>query len=396
MTSGQHGERRIRCLWLTKGLGLGGVERLLVDMLPLVDHDRFQVDVAYVLPWKDNLRAPLEELGATVICLGRGGARSPRWVWELQSLLRRGRYDIVHSHAPVPGSAARVLAGSRGPALIHTEHNVWDRYRPPTRIVNALTFNRNAAVITVSDKVASSIRPGPGRPPVETIHHGTVLGSVRTCSADERRRRRAANGLPLDAPVLAKVANFTPKKDHATLLRALSDLTRHPPVHLALIGSGPLEADLRRQVDELGIGDRVAFLGTRDDVFELLPLMDGFVLSSQYEGFPISLIEAMATGLPCVATTVGGIPEIIVDGTNGLLVPPGRPDQLRDALARIVDDPELRADLGAEARRCAEGLDLRHAVERTQTLYESALARRRAGWPAQRQSATGDAEQRAR
>lgn len=367
------GGRRIRCLWLTKGLGLGGVERLLVDMLPLVDADRFEVDVAYVLSWKNNLQGPMEALGATVVCLGGDGRPSLRWIWRLRSQLKRGRYDIVHSHAPVPGSVARLLAGRKRPTFVHTEHNVWDRYRLPTRVLNAATIKRNAVIIAVSGKVAASIRPPGRRPRVETIHHGTVLRSIRSYPADERRGRRIAVGLPADAFVVATVANFTAKKDHATLLRAMSGLTSDQPVHLALIGSGPLEAELHRLVDELGLGSRISFLGSREDVFELLPLMDAFALSSRYEGFPISLIEAMATRLPCVATTVGGIPEILVDGENGLLVPPGRPDLLRNAIERLVADPLLVATLGAQARISAERLDLRHAVDRTQSLYEAAL-----------------------
>jgi glycosyltransferase involved in cell wall biosynthesis len=191
----------LRCLWFTKGLGRGGVERLLLDMFPLVDRDRFEVEVAYVLPWKDAYHGALEDAGATVWCLGSSRPGDPRWVPALRHLIRRRSYDVVHTHAPVPAIAARLLSwGPSAPALVHTEHNMWDRYRHPTRLLNSATYHRNAAAVAVSDCVAGTIHPlWTGRAPeVRTVHHGTVLGSVRAYDHDERRARRVELGLPAD------------------------------------------------------------------------------------------------------------------------------------------------------------------------------------------------------
>jgi glycosyltransferase involved in cell wall biosynthesis len=365
-----------RCLWLTKGLGRGGVERLLVDMLPLVDADAFEVDVAYVLPWKDNHHRAFEDLGAEVHCLGARGASYPRWVGGLRRLIAGGRYDLIHSHSPVPGSMARLATWGRNrPVLIHTEHNVWDRYRLPTRWLNSLTYHRNSSVIAVSDTVARSIRPVWSRraPEVHTVHHGTVLSSVRHLTPEQRVDGRRALGLPAGDFIIGTVANFTPKKDHHNLLRALAGSGPIAKAHLVLIGLGPLEDELRQLAGELSIVDRVTFLGSRDDVFELLPLFDAFCLSSRFEGFPISLVEAMATGLACVATTVGGIPEILDDDRNGLLVPPGDPLALRAALERLATDEPLVERLGARAETDSQRLDLRHAVDRLQQLYREAI-----------------------
>lgn len=365
-----------RCLWLTKGLGRGGVERLLLDMYPLVDPERFTVDIAYVLPWKDNYHEPLEDAGATVTCLGSSRPGDPRWVLRLARLLRRHSYEIIHTHAPVPAIAARVAAlGPSGPKLVHTEHNMWDRYRLPTRIANSVTYSRNSAAIAVSRTVAETIDPIPGwhAPPVFTIHHGTVLGSVHAYSPDERIRRRAELGLPADRFLIGNVGNFTPKKDHRNLLQALAGSGNIGEAHLVLIGLGPLQEELERAARDLGVADRTTFLGSRDDVFELLPLLDTFCLSSQFEGFPIALVEAMATGLPCVATSVGGIPEIVDDGRNGLLVPPGDPLALQAALEKVMADPDLAARCGEEARRSAEGLDLRNAVGELEEIYSAVV-----------------------
>ena len=366
----------MRCLWLTKGLGRGGVERLLVDMYPLVDPDAFRVDVAYVLPWKNDHHRAFEDLGAEVHCLGAGGSSYPRWINELRRRIRDGHYDLIHSHSPVPGSMARLLTSYRGsPVLVHTEHNVWDRYRLPTRWLNSATYHRNGSAIAVSATVARSIRPvwSSRAPEVHTIHHGTVLSSIRQFTAEERVKRRLSLGLPADRFIVGTVANFTPKKDHDNLLRALAGPGSIAGAHLVLIGLGPLEDELRKTAAELGVVDRVTFLGSRDDVFELLPLFDAFCLSSRYEGFPISLIEAMATGLACVTTAVGGIPEILDDDVNGLLVPPGEPMALRAALERLVTDRDLVERLGGRAKADSQQLDLRHAVGRLETLYRETV-----------------------
>jgi glycosyltransferase involved in cell wall biosynthesis len=367
-----------RCLWLTKGLGRGGVERLLVDMFPLVDGDRYHVDIAYVLPWKDVYHRALEDQGARVVCLGSRGRGDVRWIPRLRRLLIEGRYDLVHTHAPLVASAARTVPlPGRRPVVVHTEHNLWERYRFPTRALNAVTYHRNRAVIAVSDVVAASIRPRPSRrrPPVDTIHHGTVLDSVRSWDREDRRRRRRAVGLPEDGFVVGTVGNFTAKKDHANLLAALAGPGPIQGATLALVGLGPLEAQLRRQAEEAGMAGRTLFLGSRDDVFDLLPLFDVFCLSSRFEGFPIALVEAMASGLPCVATTVGGIPEIVEDGRNGALVAPGDPEALRYRIEQLMEDPGLAARFGTAAKASAQGLDLRQAVGRMQDLYDRALDR---------------------
>lgn len=370
---------RRRCLWLTKGLGRGGVERLLVDMLPLIDLERYEIDVAYVLPWKDNFHRDLEDRGARVVCLGSGGMADLRWITRLRNLLRRRDYALVHTHAPVPASVARMVRGRQHPPVfVHTEHNLWSRYHWATRLSNSATYHRNAAAIAVSNTVAESIDPliGKRSPEPVTIYHGTIPSATCSWSTEERTKRRRALNLPVEAFVVGQVANFTPKKNHRLLLEAISGEGPQSRIHLALVGLGPLEAEVRAAAVELGVADRTTFLGSRDDVLEILPLFDLFALSSRFEGFPISLVEAMATGLPCVATEVGGIPEVLVHGENGLLVPTGDRDGIRASITKLMDDSDLAATLGAGARRTAERLDLRIAVETMEGIYQSALLSR--------------------
>ncbi len=366
-----------RVLWLTKGLGLGGAERLLRVMAPRLDRDRYELDVAYVLPWKDAFVGQMRADGVRVVCLGAARTVDPGWIWRLRGLLVKRRYDLIHTHSPVPAVAARLLAppGSR---FVHTEHNVWERYRWPTRVANAATYHRNRAALAVSDGVAASIAPpvwALGRPPeVRTLLHGVEPDEVPR-GLEMAARARARLGLDADAPVLGTVANLTPKKDQATLLAAVDRLRhRWPALRLLLIGSGPLEDELRATVARLALDDHVWFLGSRDDVPDLLPAMDVFTLSSRYEGLPISLLEAMAAQVACVVTNVGGIPEAIEHDRDGLLVPPGDPEALADALGAVLRDDARRSRLAAAGRdRVVRDFSIDRAVAETDALYQRLL-----------------------
>jgi glycosyltransferase involved in cell wall biosynthesis len=363
-----------RVLMLTKGLGRGGTERLLAGAVRHLDRARFAVEVAYLLPWKDAFVGEVEAAGVPVHCLEAPRASSIGWVPRLRRLVREHDIDLVHTHMPVPAAVARSVLPGRRPAFVHTEHNLWGRYRLPTRLANRATYGRNAAVIAVSDGVAASIR---SRVPVDVVTHGIDIERLHRADDARREVRREARrqlGLDADAPVIGTVGNFTAKKDQATLLAAAARLAdEHPGLRVVLVGSGPLEDDLRSRSRQLGLGDTVVFAGSRDDVFDLLPAFDVFTLSSRFEGLPISLLEAMASGVPPVVTRVGGIPEVVTDGDDGVLVEPGDPEGLATALGKLLADPGRRAELATGAVERAAAFDLAHAVRRIEAIYDRAL-----------------------
>ncbi|MFB7475986.1 glycosyltransferase [Kitasatospora sp. NPDC056184] len=371
-----------RVLWLAKGLGRGGAEQLLLNCARHADRSRYRIEVAYVLPWKDALAPALTEAGVAVHCLGGApgtpGRADPRWPLRLRALLAARRYGLVHTHMPVPAAATRLLAptlAGGAPRLVHTEHNVWERYRTATRWANALTYRRNDAVIAVSHAVARSIPPGRRRPGewVTVVHHGPDLAGAPEGPA-ARAAARAELGLPEHAFVVGTVGNLTPKKDQATLLAAHAALLgRRPDARLLLVGAGPLDARLRARAAELGVADSVVFAGSRADVPALLPALDVFTLSSRQEGLPVALMEAMTSGLPAVVTRVGGMPEVLDDGEQGFLVPPGDPAALAGAFDRLAGDPDLRARLAAAARERAERFDVAGAQRAVEAVYARVL-----------------------
>jgi glycosyltransferase involved in cell wall biosynthesis len=375
-------------LILIKGLGRGGAELLLVSATPYLDRNRFRYRFAYLLPWKDALVPDLATAGFPVDCLD--GAKGPGWAGRLRSLVRRERIDLVHVHSPVAAAGARVAVGRRA-RIVYTEHNVWGRYHKATYAANLATFPANDHVFAVSDEVRASIRyPGPMRllpmPPVETLHHGLDPAAVAGWGAGgvggapggrpgaSGDGVRAELGIPPAAPLVGTIANFKAAKDHANLLRAAVTVrVAVPDVRFLLIGQGPLERETRRLAAELGLDGTVIFAGFRTDAHRLAAGVDVFALSSTYEGLPIALIEAMALGRPCVATRVGGIPEVVRDETQGVLVPPRDPGALARGLVRLLADPGLRARMGAAARERALDFDIRKAVRRMEQVYSGLL-----------------------
>jgi glycosyltransferase involved in cell wall biosynthesis len=352
-------------LVVIKGLGRGGAEQLLASAAPYLDRERHRYQFAYLLPWKDSLVPELTGAGFPVHCLD--GAHGAGWVGRLRALLRRQRIQLVHAHSPVAAAGARLVAG-RGTRVVYTEHNLWSRYHRATFAANLATFPRNDHVFAVSEMVAASIRyPAPLRllpmPAVPAVVVGEADG-VR----DEL-------GIPGDAPVIGSVANFKAAKDHATLLRATARLRwAMPGVRLLLVGQGPLEGETRRLAAELGLEETVVFAGFRSDARRLAATFDVFTLSSTFEGLPIALLEAMALGRPAVVTRVGGVPEVVTDGAQGLLVPPRDPAALAEGLRCLLGDPQLRARMGTAARARALDFDIRKAVRRVEQVYTGLLA----------------------
>jgi glycosyltransferase involved in cell wall biosynthesis len=360
-------------LILIKGLGRGGAEQLLLSGIPYLDTSRYRYQFAYLLPWKDSLVPELTAAGFPVHCLE--GAWGPGWAGRLRALIRREGIGLVHAHSPMAAAGVRAVAGRRA-RVVYTEHNLWDRYHPATRAANLATFPRNDHVFAVSETVRESIRyPGPLRllpmPPVETLHHGLDPAALPTPGRDGVR---AELGIPEDAPVVGTVANFKAAKDHATLLRAAAQVRQAvPSVRFVLVGQGPLEAETRRLAGELGLEGTVVFAGFRTDAARLMAAFDAFALASTYEGLPIALVEAMATGCPAVATRVGGVPEVVADGVQGILVPSRDPAALADGLERLLGDRALRAEMGAAAAARAKDFDIRKAVRRMEQVYARLL-----------------------
>jgi L-malate glycosyltransferase len=375
-------DRPIRVLWLTKGLGPGGAERLLVTAARRRDRQRLAVRAAYLLPYKDALVAELEAEGVPVTCLGTRRTVDARWLAALRRSLRDDPVDIVHAHNPVTAVAARVAARSLPrrlrPRVVVTDHNVWRSYVAASRWADALTSGLDDARIAVSAAVRHSL-PAPIQRRSTVVLQGIEVEKV-SAHAAERDAVRSELGLEPGTLAVGTVANLRREKGYPDLLAAAREvLERLPRVRFVAVGQGPQEAEVRALHARLGLGDRVRLLGHRRDAARVMAACDLFALASIHEGLPVALMEALALGLPVVATDVGGVPELIEDGREGLLVPPGRPAELAGALITLLTDGERRERMGEAAARRGAGLSIDTAVGRTEAVYHELATRVRGG-----------------
>lgn len=363
----------VRVLWVIKGLGPGGAERLLVAAAAAHSPERVAIQCAYVLPWKDHLAEDLARAGVNVACLSTK-RRDLRWPLRLARLVRSGEFQVVHVHSPLPGSVARLavrtMPRSVRPAVVATEHNRWRTHRLPTRLLNRFTSRWNAATFAVTDEVRDTMTGRAGRQAI-TLQHGIDVPAVTAARAD-RAAVRAELGLADDAVVVATAANFRPQKDYPNLLAAVATLRdRGVRMHLVAVGQGPQEAEVRAECTRLGLDHMVTFTGFRSDAVRVLGAADVFTLASQWEGLPVALMEALALGLPVVATAVGGVAEAMHDGVDALLVPERNHVALADALERAVTDPILRTRLAGAAAARAPEFDVHVAVGHIEHTYLS-------------------------
>jgi glycosyltransferase involved in cell wall biosynthesis len=365
-----------RVLLAIKGLGRGGAEQLVLSYARHLDRSRFEVEVAYLLPWKDALVSEIDGEGVAVHCLD--GASGVGWIARLKRLVRDRRIDLTHVHSPYVAIGAR-LGLSRDMPLVYTEHNVWDRYHRATYWGNLLTFPRNDFVFAVSNHVRDSVRypsvlARRAMPPLVTLYHGPDPAEVRAASETNPKSVRRELGIPPGTPVVGTVANLKAHKGQEYLLRAARIVTAEiPETRFVVVGQGPMEPLLRRRARELGLDGEVIFAGFREDALRLTNSFDLFVLPSLQEGLSIALIEAMALRKAVVVTSVGGLPEVVEDGIHGSVVPPRDHVALAESIVRLLRDEGLRSSFGEASHERARAFDIRRAVTQVGDVYQMLL-----------------------
>jgi glycosyltransferase involved in cell wall biosynthesis len=296
---------------------------------------------------------------------------APSAIVRLATTLRPLTPDIVQSHGARSNFYSRLaVAPLRRARHISTVHNSLRAYpvsaprRRLYRAMDRLTLPLTARVLCVAEALSGDYR---GRTTV--IPNGVELREL-DAARGKGQAVRAELGLG-GSPVVGFVGRLTPQKDPATFLRAVGAIRREWPAARGLVvGEGPLRADLERERDRLGLGERCALVGARSDVPAVLDAIDVFVLSSVSEGFPFVVLEAMAMARPVVATAVDGVTEIVEDGVSGVLVAPGNPASIAAETLDLLRRPDRARALGAAARaRVAERFSVEAMVQRTQRLY---------------------------
>jgi len=297
---------------------------------------------------------------------------------EISVILKENRIDILHTHGGVAGFYGRWTAKKSGtPVIIHTHHGIhYLHYRNPLlrRVYVSLEryfsrFTDSVVVVSEANKeMAHKHRLAPSSK-IILIRNGIDIDKFTQRESPGKKMNDF--GFELSHPVIGTVARLDHPKGVVYLLKAAKLIHRsYPQAKILIVGGGPLRGQLERKARSLGIEKQVLFLGERTDVPELLSLFDVFVLPSLWEGLPYALVEAAALGRPIVATDIDGVRELIRDGETGLLVSPMQPEELAEAVSRLLGNKEQASRLGLKAKELIPPqYALSRMVKETQDLY---------------------------
>lgn len=368
-------EKKIKVLHVIKSLGRGGAERLLVSTIR--QHNKqFQFDVVYFLPWKNQLVKDLETLGCTVTCLpSQHVFQMLLKLPALVRLIRKNQYQLMHAHLPWAGIMARMAGKITGVPLVYTEHNIFKNYKWPTRLVNGLTMNWQRMIIAVSDEVAKSLQ----QEVKPTVEVRTVLNCVDTTEFDRSKYTESPlkqkMSLPDHAVVVGTVAVFRPQKRLDRWLRIATALTdQFPNLYFVIVGDGLLRQELESQASPLIERKRLLFAGLTDEPERWMAGMDIYLMSSDFEGMPVALLEAMSMGCVPVVTAVGGIPAVIENNQNGFLYDGHDESKAIKQLGELVQNDDKRRQLAFNARTKIEmNHGIAHMVTQLEDVYRNLL-----------------------
>lgn len=368
----------IKILYIVTLSDRGGAQRYVADLATNLPRDHYQVAVA--AGGNGPLFAQLSDRGITTYQLKRlvraiNPIKDYAAYVELKNLVRRVNPDVVHlnsSKAGVIGSIAAAHAGV--PKIVYTVHGfafneavaAWKKWLYWLAEKYFVRYKHALIFISEFDRRTSASLGLPNQKQLVTIHNG-----VNPPALLQRPPARQALGLPADKVIIGSIANFYPTKDLVTMVRAVGIISQQQPdIHFALIGDGIERHALEAEIKRLELVDRVTLCGQHPQPGRYLSAFDVYVCSSVKEGFPFSILEAMAAGLPVVSTNVGGIPEMITNGGTGVLVEPKNPPALADAITSLLSDKNRADRLGRQAQQeVREKFSLERMVKETEKVY---------------------------
>ncbi|RJP56310.1 MAG: glycosyltransferase [Candidatus Auribacter fodinae] len=359
-------ETNLKILHLTTDSAIGGTEKMIIQVAGSLNDRGF---VSYVVSLKPGL--PLKEqcskMNITCLSVEMRSKFDISALFRLYALIRDIKPDILHTYLFHSNILGRIIGRiARVPVIISGQRNVdlWRKWyhniidRISSRFCRYIIANSYAGQRFLID----AVRMPPAK--VMVIHNGVDFQSVRSSFTNTAYQNK-----PL---TLVTVASLTRKKGHEFLFEALK--TKRGKWLLILVGTGREKERLKQLCEEYGLCDKINFAGFKTEIRSFLEQADIFILPSLWEGLPVALMEAMAFGCACVATDVGGVPELISDRQNGLLVPPGDSQALRNAIDCLHDSPDMRVMLGqAAAKTIREHFSVRKMIDTLSDVYTVAV-----------------------
>jgi glycosyltransferase involved in cell wall biosynthesis len=364
----------IKVCSVINSLTLGGAEHLLLSLVTALDEVSFTVAF---FTGDTALFAPLRKAGAQIYNLEESFRFDPRAAVRLRRLLRDDKFDIVHSHLPYSQTVGRVVAQSKSDmAVVSTQHNVPSNYHPVVRVSERFTRPLDDVTVAVSKGVEQA-HTGTAHQPNRfgddwcTIYNGIDVDSFReSLSTVDGEAVRHKFDIDQSTPVFLTVGRYVPVKAQRELIAGFAEADLSDAV-LLIVGHGPLEQDLRDTTYDHGVADQVSVVGRVPEIYPYYAAADVFVSLSRAEGLPVTLLEAMAAGLPVIASDIPGVREVVADGETGRLVPVGDSAELQKALVEFLDSEWCRFFGRAGLKRVRDRFNIEQMAEGYRTLYRS-------------------------
>ena len=374
--------RKIKLCLFTTDSKIGGTEKMILSLAKGLDKEKYEVTVCTLLG-RGPLIEEAKKSGVRAVSLNMKGKWDISVIPRFFSFLRKHRIDILHTylyHANILGRILGRLAGV--PIIISSQRTTEfygqkksDRWRRGYRIFLDKWTSRFCCLIISNSEAGRRFLIEEGIDPAKiiTIHNGVDLDQFTVRIAPGEKKRRY--GLRQDSMLVGIIANLTEVKGHKYFLQAAREVLKSiPQAEFLIVGDGPLREDLGGLSKNLGISAGVNFMGFRQDIPEILSILNVFVLSSLWEGFPVSILEAMAAGKPVIASKVGGIPEAVIDEKTGILVPPEDEKALAGAIEFLLNKGKIASEMGmAGRRRAEEHFSLQRMTGEIEAAYEKFL-----------------------
>jgi glycosyltransferase involved in cell wall biosynthesis len=365
---------KIKLAHVTFDMSIGGAERVICDLAQHTNQEQYDVSVICLQQPLGVFGEILRAEGFIVETLCRKPGFDISLIRGIRGIIHKKGLQLLHCHQYTPYVYGVLAAAGTPCKVIFTEHGRFypDRRKPKRVLINPILNRLTAKVTAISEATRTALSVYENFPAdhIEVIYNGIDDTDIRFADSGGLK---AELGIDSKAPVLGTVARLDPIKNHPMMIRALKEVhLKQPEVVLLIVGDGPEMSSLKSLVHELAISDRVFFPGMRNDVQRFYKIMDLFLLTSFSEGTAMTLLEAMAAGVPCIATDVGGNPEIVADGETGYIIPNDDPASLKKCVLKILESKSLRETLCCAARkRFEERFTVQKMVSGYQKLYES-------------------------
>lgn len=367
----------IPVLHIIKSLGRGGAEMLLPETLNKHDKNRYRFHYIYFIPWKYQMVEAIEKEGGRVTCLSaKNNIKILLKARQIAAYVKKHNIELIHCHLPWAGIVGRLVGKMTGVPVVYTEHNTWERYHKLTYYLNKLSFPSQEKVIAVSADVANSIRKHyhKTKPDIRVVSNGINTEKYSTTQKLDPDIRKELD-IPGGSIVIGITCVFRKQKRLGIWLDIASELhQKFPETFFIIVGDGVLKKEVHEKAESLNMQKYLHFAGLQAETRPYLQAMDIFMMTSGFEGLPIALLEAMSMGCTPACTAAGGIPELVKDNQNGILVPVGDPMLLVSRLSEYLQQPDRLKSLAESARETViTSFSMQKMVSELETIYDEIL-----------------------